>query len=374
MKVCIVSKHYPPYVGGLESRVRDVAGWMSSRGVEVLVLTSDDSGEGSQIEDGVTVRRSRTLFTTFNAPFTPGVILDLLREEYDVIDVNMPDPLNSIYCLITSVLRGKSLVVTYHADILKDRWYHMPFKICYSIFLNQILARAKAIFATSPNYAESSRILSKFIGKVVVAPSFVDTRRFNPGVDGSRVRERLGLKRKAILFVGRFVSYKGIEYLIEAFRAMRVKHKLDLVLVGAGPLEGELKKMVSESKVEGVHFAGEVPVDELPEYYAACDVLVLPSVTRQEAFGLVLVEAMACGKPVVSTDFSGMPYVVDGAGVLAKPRDPADLASAIYRVLSDEDKYALLSMKARERVEELFTPDVVCGRILETYVKALEGA
>jgi glycosyltransferase involved in cell wall biosynthesis len=369
MKACLVSKHYPPYVGGLESRVRDTARWLAARDVGVGVLTSLEAGSKKrELEDGVKVRRSRTFFSLFNAPFTPGILLDLMLEEFDVIEVNLPDPLNSIYCLIASVLKEEPLTVTYHADILRDRWYHLPFKIVYNIILDAILKRASIIFTTSPDYAKSSETLKKYLNKVVVAPSFIDPEKFNPKVKGAGVRKKHGLKKsKVILFAGRMVGYKGLEYLLEAFKSIQDKFDASLVLVGGGPLEDELKSKASALGLKNIHFAGDVSESMLPEYYAACDVFVLPSVTRQEAFGLVLAEAMACGKPVVSTNFSGMPYVVGDAGLLVEPRDVEGLASALLKVLGDRKLAGELGLKGRKRVEELFTQDAVCPKILEAY-------
>ena len=143
MKVCIVSKHYPPYPGGLESRVRDVSKWFSDNGEHVIVLTSKDGFKGTEHEDdNITVMRSNTLFNLFNSPFTPGILCNLLLEDYDFIDVNLPDPINSIFCLLASFIRGKPLFVTYHADIIKDRAIHKPYNTlnmvcCLTLFLEE---------------------------------------------------------------------------------------------------------------------------------------------------------------------------------------------------------------------------------------------
>ena len=119
--------------------------------------------------------------------------------------------------------------------------------------------------------------------------------------------------------------------------------------------------------MESVYFEGSVSESALLQYYAACDVFVLPSVTRQEAFGLVLVEALALGKPVVSTNFSGMPYIVDSAGLLVEPRNPVALKDAMAKILSDGNLARELGEKGRKRVEDVFSREVVCERVLGVF-------
>ncbi len=361
MKVCLVSKHYPPYAGGLENRVRDLGAWLSGRGVEVLVLTSHEAGTlGREFAGGVDVRRSRAWLSLFNAPFLPGTLWGLMRREYDLVDVNLPDPFGGLFALAASVLRGKPLTVTYHADIVREGLVHLPFKILYRPFERLLLSRASRIFVTSPDYASSSPSVRDFMGKVTVAPSFIDPVKYHPGVDGVAVRSRFPGK-KIVLFVGRLVPYKGVGVLLAA------ASKVDAVflIVGEGPMKAALAEEARD--MPNVVFEGRVADGLLPSYYGGCDVLALPSVTRQEAFGLVLVEAMACGRPVVSTNFSGMPYVVGDGGMLVAPGDPEALAGALNRILSDPAFGSGLGLKGVSRVRELFTRDAVCEKLLSVY-------
>ena len=370
MKVCMVSKHFHPYSGGLEARVLELARWLVARGDGVLVLTSHERGtQGREVLDGVEVRRSSVWFSLFNALFTPGVFVNLLKADCDLIDVNLPDPVNSVSAYIASILRGRPLFVTYHADIVKEGLRHVPFKVVYYPLLWLVLRRAARILVTSPDYAGSSPVLLGFMGKVVVAPSFVDVGRFRPGVGGSEVRVKHGLGGKpVVLFVGRLVEYKGVTYLLRAFAELVKEKDARLVVVGDGPLRRGLEDEAGALGVGGkVVFAGEVSGGELPGYYAACDVFALPSVTRQEAFGLVLVEAMSSGKPVVSTNFSGMPYVVGDAGLLVEPMNPSALKEALARILADGKYASGLGVVGRGRVEAMFSRDVVCSAVRSLY-------
>jgi glycosyltransferase involved in cell wall biosynthesis len=370
MKVCILSKHFHPYSGGLEARVLELARWLVEHGDEVLVFTShEDDTVAFEVFDGVNVRRSNVWFTLFNALFTPGVAFNLMRADFDLIDVNLPDPVNSVSAYIGSLLKRRPLFVTYHADIVKEGLIHAPFKLLYHPLLRLILKRAKRVFVTSPNYAESSPVLADFMDKVVVAPSFVDITRFNPENSGSKVRVKHKLGDKpVVLFVGRLVEYKGVNQLLGAFKELVVGRESYLLIAGDGPLRQELEAEADALGItNSVVFTGRVGEEELPLYYAACDVFVLPSVTRQEAFGLVLVEAMASGKPVVSTNFSGMPYVVGDAGLLVEPGDPIALYKALEDVLGDRALASELGGRGRKRVLELFQRDVVCAAIKAVY-------
>lgn len=363
----MVSKHFPPFRGGLEVRVFEIGRWLVASKEGVLVLTSREPGTGSkELVEGMDVRRSRVLFSAFNASFAPGVLLDLMRLDYDVIDLNLPDPANSVWALLASVLRGKPMVVTYHADIIKGGLMFLPFSLVYSPIQSLVLRRSRRIMVTSPDYAQSSQALGRFMDKVVVASSFIDPVKYNTSVDGASVRQKHALSGKVVLFVGRLVPYKGVEYLIDAAREIP---RATFIIVGEGPLKESLVRKASG--LRNVLFAGKVDDKELPGYFRACDVFVLPSITRQEAFGLVLVEAMACGKPVVSVNFSGMPYVVGDGGLLVNPEDGHALAEAIKRILGEGALSANLAKKGLKRVRELFSRDVVCEKIVDVYKSAL---
>ena len=167
--------------------------------------------------------------------------------------------------------------------------------------------------------------------------------------------------------MGRLVPYKGIEYLVRAFKDVGDEIKgVVLIIAGDGPLKNELKQLVGDLGLNGVLFVS-VAEEDLPHYYAACDVFVLPSVTRQEAFGVVLLEAMACGKPVIATNVGGVSYVVGESGIIVEPRNTEALSSAISKILSDNEFAKKLGGKARARVEDEFNLDLVTEKILKIY-------
>lgn len=372
MRVVQVTKYFHPHKGGIESNVLGISEGLADRGHDVLVLTANIP-RGGQTEElsGIEILRSTSFFILFNTPFAPGIFINLMKEDYDLIHVHMPDPFNSVYAWLASEIRKKPLYVTYHADIIKNRWYHIPFKLAYGVFSYQVLKAAAKIIATSPGYVKESQIPEKFRDKVLIVPNYVDSGKYIPELSGERIRREHSLEnKKVIFFLGRLVPYKGVEYLIKAYKKVREQVKDSaLIIAGRGPLEQELKKLAADMSMEDIIFT-EADEDDIPEYYAACDIFVLPSITRQEAFGIVLLEAMSSGKPVVSTNISGMPYVVGDAGIVVPPKDPDALAAAIIKILTDKDLRIRMGRRARERVEKEFNKDCATEKTIKVYMSA----
>jgi len=372
MKIAQVTKYFHPHRGGIESNVLGISEGLADLGAEVLILTSDTPRRAETEElSGIKILRSTCFFTAFNDPFTPGIFKNLMTQDYDIIHIHLPDPFNSVYALLAAKIRKKPLYVTYHADVIKNRWYHTPFKAIYSIVSYRLFKTAVRIIATTPDYVKESQIPPEFRDKVVIVPNFVDSGKYIPELSGHRIRKEHNLEnKKVILFLGRLVPYKGVEYLLTAYKKVREKGiDAALLIAGSGLLEEKLKKQAAEQNLSGVVFTHPND-DDIPEYYAACDLFVLPSITRQEAFGIVLLEAMSSGKPVISTNISGMPYVVGDAGIVVPPKDADALADAITKILTDNDLRIKMGRRARERVEKEFNKESAAKKTMEAYKSA----
>jgi rhamnosyl/mannosyltransferase len=272
-----------------------------------------------------------------------------------------------------SPLREK-LVIFYHGDILVDSPLQ---KLAYFFFRgveDRLFRKADRLIAHSPNLIRHSAVLGRHSGKVDIVPSTVpedwavvtaeDER------EASRIRKDAG--RPIVLFVGRLVPYKGLDTLVASAKMVR---DAVFLLVGDGPLEGELKRRAAELGVaDRFVFTGRVA--RLKPYYLACDVFVLPSDSPVEAFGLVQVEAMSFGKPVVTSDLpTGVTYVnQDGkTGFTFPVRNSPKLAEALNRLLSDESLRNRLGQYAKERVEREFVSAVVGRRFAEVIESVCKG-
>ncbi len=376
MKILNITKYFYPKYGGIETRNFEVSRYLAKNDFEIYVSTSkhEKNLKNFEIYKGINIRRHKILFKAFNDVFYPGIIKDIFRLNYDLVHVDLPDPVNSIFAFLASVIKNKLLIITYHADIEKEELEKFPASLIlkfYNIILKFILQRAKKIFVTSRDYAKSSEILRNFKfedesegGKLILSPNFIDENELNiENFDVTeKIRKNSGLEnKKVLLFVGRLVKYKGVEYLLKSFKeAGKNFNDVVLLIIGDGPLRNQLENIVKKENIKNVRFPGKVK--ELKYYYALCDIFVLPSITRQEAFGVVLIEAMYFGKPCITTNIeSGMKYVVDygKAGILVKEKNVEELKNAIIELLKNENLRKEIGKNARKRVMENFTDEVV---------------
>jgi glycosyltransferase involved in cell wall biosynthesis len=238
------------------------------------------------------------------------------------------------------------------------------------------------VLATSLDYAGASRLaplMRARPGLVGELPNGVDVARFHPGVDGEPLRARYGLERDArvVLFVGaldRAHYFKGVEVLLQAV-ARNDDPSTRLVVVGEGNLRSTYQAWTAELGLEDrVVFCGRVSDEELPAHYALCDLLVLPSVTMGEAFGVVLLEAMACGKPVIASNLPGVRSVVSDAedGLLVRPEDVDDLAEKI-EVLLDSPRREEMGRRGRAKVEEKYAWRRIVPKLERVYEEVVGG-
>jgi glycosyltransferase involved in cell wall biosynthesis len=226
-------------------------------------------------------------------------------------------------------------------------------------------SRASRVIVTSRTYAATSRAL--WATTPTVIPMAVDARWFNPRAEPGDLRARLQLGPGAVvLYVGRLVRHKGVEYLLEAARSIPGAHFL---IVGDGPSRSALEGYARRLGSTNVRFSGRVSQTDLPSLYALADLLILPSISRLEAFGTVALEAMACGRAVVLSDIPGVREVItDGQeGLLFEPMNSEDLAAKVSLLLGDLQLRSEMGARARRKVEEIFNMEKVAGQIEEVY-------
>jgi rhamnosyl/mannosyltransferase len=300
-----------------------------------------------------------TLGLLASNPVCVGMIAAIRKAPADIVHLHHPNP-TAFLAYLLSRHTGR-LVVTYHSDIVRQKWLARAF----GPLLRSVLRRSSAIIVSSPDLAASSPVLAKFRQNCHVIPFGIAAEKFGQ-VDTSAVEEiRKRYRPPIVLGVGRLVYYKGFEHLIRAMKNVQAR----LLLIGAGPLRPELEYQVQELGLrDRVHFLGMVP--SLNIYYHAADVFVLPSVASSEAFGIVQLEAMACGKPVVNTTLnSGVPFVsLDGVtGLSVTPADPVALANAISLLLDNRVLNSQYGTAARKRVVREFSLELMVSRTVQLY-------
>lgn len=371
MRITMVNKHYPPHLGGIEHHVRDLAEALAARGHSVRALVANEEARTVfETMSGVEVLRLRRAFNISSAPVAFG-IARALRDEAsraDVLHLHSPYPWGELEWL--RVKPGVPAVLTYHSDIVRQRLLLAG----YAPFLRRVLAGVSRIIVSSPQMIEHSPFLAPIAAKCRVVPFGIDVEEFaDPSLEGPAQAIRARHKRPIVLFVGRLIYYKGVEVLVRAM----VDVDADLVIVGTGPLEGTIRSLASDLGIaDRITMTPPLPRRELAAQYRAADVFCLPSIARSEAFGLVQLEAMAAGTPVVSTRLpTGVPFVNEHgvSGLTVEPGDAASLAEALNALVSDAGLRERLGSQARARVRAEFTRDGMVERTLAVYREALEA-
>jgi glycosyltransferase involved in cell wall biosynthesis len=366
----IYKDYYPPVVGGIERHINLLVNGLAGRGVAVEVLVSN-TGINLERENvnGINVTKAPQLGRFASAPLnvTFPFLLRRLGRRADILHFHFPNPTGEFSYLVSG-LRSK-VVVSYHSDIVRQA---NLLKV-YSPFLIRFLDRADVILASSPEYVRSSPVLNRFRHKCKVVP--YGHRLTVQGVTDGTIEKSAAIRRTygpaVLLFIGKFRNYKGLHILIEAMKATEAK----LLLIGSGPLEVELRRHVVEAGVgKKTFFLGELPDSEMVDYLQACDMLILPSNLRSEAFGLVQLEAMACGKPVVSTELgtgTSFANVHEETGLVIPPNDAGALTCAVNYLIENpgiRQKYGLAGM---ERVKKLFSVERMIDSVLSVYREML---
>lgn len=352
--------------GGIENSLRALAEGQAASGHDVTVLVTSPNGRTSRSTiGGVRVAKAGRNLRVASTPISLRLWVELAGLDADVYHLHFPYPWGELGCLLTNKSR---LVVTYHSDIVRQKMLGF----LYRPFALRLLNRADAVLATSPQYLESSALLAKFRSKTSVVTLGVDTAKFDfaPAAEVARVREECGTP--LVLFVGVLRYYKGLQYLVEAMQEVRGH----LLIVGAGPLrEALLARIRSAGLQKRITLLDAVEDALLPAIYKAADVYVLPACERSEALGLSLMEAMAAGTPVISTELgTGTSYVnQDGVtGIVVPARDPRALAVAINRITQNQLMRRSMGEAAKTRCQQLFTVERMVVETLASYSAVLD--
>lgn len=369
LRVLQVNKLYYPVTGGIERVVQQIAEGLKDK-VDMRVLVCQRKGRTvTEKVNNVWVKRSSSLGVIASLPISFSFFWHLkkISKNCDIIQFHMPFPLGDLACLLSGY-KGK-VVVWWHSDIVRQK----KMMKLYRPVMEAFLKRADIIIVATKGHIEGSAYLKPYRKKCVVIPFGVEKEIFEDSTKWlemeNKVKENIEINKEVrFLFVGRLVYYKGCKVLIEAFRNVK---NAKLIMVGNGPMEDELKQIVKKYGLEKkVEFLGNINEKELQEQYKACDALVLPSIVRSEAFGLVQIEAMAYGKPVINTNLpSGVPYVSQHlkTGLTVKPGNVNELEKAMNWLVEHKEERLVLGKRARERVEQEYTVEKMLERVEKIY-------
>ncbi|MBN2454841.1 glycosyltransferase family 4 protein [Candidatus Woesearchaeota archaeon] len=346
MKVLMISPYYWPYCSGITEYVRRLSEELVKRGHQVTVLTSrhDSRLKKAEVVKGVSVLRDFVLFRLSKGVVMPFFPLKARREakKHDVVNIQMPMMEAG---LISMLLEKKKMVATYHCDLSLGRGIiNRLIEKAYYISAGAALKRIRRIVTYTKDYAGNSRFLRRFYRKLTFIYPPINQNDFSRKEPA--LRKKLGIKKseKAVGFAGRFVYEKGLPYLLKAIPYVEERYPGTKFLlagehkrVAGGSIFSKLRSAIGKN----VFILGNVDYADLPEFYSACDVLVLPSISSLEAFGMVQLEAMYCATPVIATNLPGVrvPIGKTGMGILIRKRDEKALARAVIAVLGNKKKY-----------------------------------
>ncbi|MFH1432773.1 MAG: glycosyltransferase family 4 protein [archaeon] len=363
MKIIQTPARFYPFIGGVENYVRDLSKELVKNGHDVIVICANEPTSPKKRDniDGIKIERLGYIGKIANTNVTQFLPFKLLFEDFDVIHTHLPTPWSADWSAIIAFLRRKKLIVTYHNDIVGKGFTSIIAKIYNATLLKIVLGVAHKIIITQPKYLDYSPSLKKYKDKIVVIPVGVDTDRFKP-MKVKKEPHTVGF----LAVLDEYHRYKGLDYLLKAIAQVKEKvHDVKLLVGGSGALLPEYKKMADELGIsQSVEFFGFVPDDKLVEFYNKLDVFVLPSTSsEQEGFGTVLLEALACGTPVITTEIAGIADEIaeNGLGVVIKPRNECGLAGALEHIYTTktipvknvtwlESKYSLdiISLKLKQ--------------------------
>ncbi len=366
-QVVHIGKFYPPHMGGIETHLQNLCRELSKSHRVHAIVANDGNTSVAEMDGSVRVLRAATRFSVSSAPFCPQIGSAIRELQPDVLHLHLPNPAAAL-AVLASGYNGP-LVTTYHSDVVRQKVLGALFEP----FLRKILARSAAIICTSREYMDSSPVLTDFRRRCVVIPYGIPAPAigFDESHKAAAIREKFG--PRLIVSVGRLVYYKGFEFLIEAMKGVDGT----LLIIGDGPLRASLEDQVRAAGLRHkVRLLGEIQNDILAPYYRAADVFALASVARSEAFGIVQLEAMAYGLPVVNTSLdSGVPFVSrhNETGLTVPPGDAAALARGLNSLLADRPMRAAFGLAAKKRVRSEFTVERMAARTAQLYADVRAG-
>ncbi len=379
MRIGLVVSTFPPYQGGMGNMAFSYALGLTRRGHQVEVFCPKRGGIArepdapSAPDTPFPVHRLKPWLDVRNSAFVPQLALRLGR--FDAVNLHYPFYGGAEVVFLLKKIKGKKLplVVNFQMDNFSTGAAGMIFKANATLFTPRLLRLVDKVIVTSEDYAAHSsaaETFRKFPEKFEAIPPGIDTVRFSPGEKDPALLKRYGIKagEKVVLFVGgldQAHAFKGVNFLLRAWREQGAD-KARLLIVGQGDLRESYRRTADALGLgQSVVFADAVSAGELPAYYRLADLLVLPSTDSSEAFGIVLVEAMACGVPVLASDLPGVRSVVEAEqnGFVFRVRETEDLLDKMRAILINEELRCRMRTIARETAVAHYDREKIWDRV-----------
>jgi rhamnosyl/mannosyltransferase len=368
LRVVHIGKFYPPVPGGMERIVQSLCAVTRGRLESQVLAFNTGSGTVAEAIDGVAVTRVGTWGSLGSVAVAPMFPAQLARIDADVMILHEPNPWALLsYALVRPRL---PLAIWFHSDVVRPA---LQYRLFYEPVARPAYRAARRFLVSSPALAEHSLALRPFRDRVTVIPFGIDVDSWRPGEAVRRRADEIGRAagRPIVLFAGRHVAYKGVPVLIEAAAPLDVS----VVILGDGPLREQWIELAGRQAGPARYsFPGEVDDEELRAHLVASRMFVLPSVTRAETFGYVQLEAMASGRPVISTALpTGVPWVNE-AGLVVPVGDVAALRLAIAQLAADPALAARLGALGEARARTEFSMRTMGDRLVAVCHELAGGA
>lgn len=379
LKIAQVVCLLPPRAGGIAMVAHSYAEQLSKRGHDVTVFVPRHKSKDAK-------KRYKVKALIPPLKIGLGAIMPQLMWrlwKFDIVHFHYPLFGSSVFVALLKRLRGSKmkLVLTYHMDVNLTGWRKLYEMVCRSFFLDFILKAADKIIVSSEDYIENSRIQDyyfKNINKFEEIP-FGVAKVFKPERKDVALLNKYGLSEsdKIVMFVGGLGAshyFKGINYLVKAFTHIK-DEQVKCLIVGNGNLKQHYERLTKRLKLEKrIKFTGYGEPEMMPKYFNLADVFILPSINNSEAFGIVLIEAMACGKPVIASNLKGVRSVVDTGinGLLVEPKNSRDIANKIDYFFENPDRLTKFGKNCLESVEKKYRWSVVIDKLEKIYYKLIK--
>lgn len=353
--------YYPDTFGGIEQVIYQLAEGGVKENIQSKVFTHSPSFDIKESKLAHhSVYRVKTFLELASTPFSYSAIREFkeLAKNADVIHYHFPYPFMDFMHFAAGI--KKPSVVSYHSDIVKQK---MLLRL-YTPLMNRFLNSVDRIVAASPNYVESSPVLQQFKNKVEVIPYGLDKKFYQNNDPAVLLKWQARFPDGFFLFIGTFRYYKGLHILIEAAKNSRYP----IVVVGAGPIEAELKSQAQRLGVNNIHFLGALDDSDKSALLQLCTCLVFPSHLRSEAFGISLLEGALYSKPLISSEIgTGTTFInIDRVtGLVVPPSDPVSLRKAMDEIWHNPNLASTYGAAALARFEALFTAE----KMIQSYTR-----